>query len=188
MSVFEISDEIETGLAERVAKFLRDNPSPVKVMVNSAGGTATEGAAVMAEFQRHGQVTCCVQGIAASAASLLVMGAAKIVMHPSALMMIHDPSGMTWGTAANHRTSADALEKMTATYAQAYAKATGHPVNRIAAWMADETWLTAEEALDLNFCDEIEGAESETPMFASFDYSRFQHPPQSLAALAKKDG
>jgi hypothetical protein len=77
---------------------------------------------------------------------------------------------------------------MTGVYAQAYARATGHSVARIAAWMKDETWLTAQEALELNFCDGIEAEAEEPHMVAAFDYGRFRNAPGDLVKLARKNG
>ena len=168
--------------------FLETNPGEVDVLVNSPGGVASEGAAMLAAFERHGKATVRVVGMAASAASLAIMGAARVIMHPAALIMIHEPSAFTFGTADEHRAGAEALEKMTGIYAQAYARATGHPVARVAAWMKEETWLTAEEALELHFCDEVEAAESKQVAVAAFDYGRFRNAPAHLVALTHEYG
>lgn len=101
---------------------------------------------------------------------------------------LHEPSAFTFGTAEEHRAGADALEKMTEVYAKAYARATGHSVQRIAAWMKEETWLTAEEAFELNFCDEIEARQNDMQMVAAFDYGRFRNAPANLVTLARNNG
>jgi ATP-dependent Clp protease protease subunit len=155
------------------ARFLEANPGEVVVGINSPGGVASDGAAMMAAMESHGKVQVSIVGMAASAASLAAMGGAKIAMHSAALMMIHEPSAFSFGTAEEHCAGADALEKMTEVYAKAYARATGHSVQRIAAWMKEETWLTAEEAFELNFCDEIEARQNDMQMVAAFDYGRF---------------
>ena len=54
-------------------------------------------------------------------------------------------------------------------------------------WMRTETWLSAEEALALNFCDRIEGGES-TPPIARFDFTRFQSAPEFLVRMARENG
>jgi ATP-dependent protease ClpP protease subunit len=187
---FDISGIIGEGqaCAEPLRSFLAENAGTVEVFVNSPGGIATEGAAMLAELERHGEVTVHIVGMAASAASLAAMGGKRILMHSAALFMIHDPSGFTFGPADQHRAAADTLDKMSDTYARAYARATGHSVDRIKAWMKAETWLTADEALELNLCDEIEGTETAEPVFAAFDYSRFFNPPNELIRLAQKNG
>lgn len=187
---FDISGVIGEGqaCAEPLRNFLAQNTGKVEVFINSPGGIATEGAAMMAALENHGEVIVHVAGMAASAASLAAMGGKRIRMHSAALLMIHDPSGFTFGPADQHRAAADTLDKMTDVYARAYARATGHRVERIKAWMKAETWLTADEALELNFCDEIEGAETVEPVFAAFDYSRFFNAPNELVRLARKNG
>jgi len=176
---------------ERIGAFLAENAGvPVVLMVNSYGGIASDGAAIMAQLERHGQVRADVVGVAASAASLLLMGAAEISMHTAAHLMIHEPSNLAWGTAEDLRREANFLDKITDTYAQAYSRATGHPVERILAWMRAETWMTAEEALALNFCDTTFGDEefSKSEPVAAFDYTRFKAPPAELVRVAVKEG
>lgn len=185
---FDLSGLIEEGASTRVASFLAAHPGPVQVVVNSPGGIAIEGAAILAEFQNHGSVTATVRGVAASAASLAIMGAQVIEVHAAGLLMIHDPAAFAFGGTDELRRVADGLEKMTLTYAQAYASATGHPVSRIAAWMRAETWITADEALALNFCDRIEVEPAEPVMVAAFDYARFQNAPAPLVEMSRRKG
>lgn len=161
---------------------------PVVIIVNSYGGLAGDGAAIMALLQRHGQVRAEVMGVAASAASLLVMGAAEIAMHTAAVMMIHEPANLAWGTAEDLRREAANLDKLAEVYGNAYAQATGQPVARIRAWMAAETWMTAEEAQALNFCDHVFGEASAPEPVAAFDYSRFRAAPPELLHLASREG
>jgi len=170
-----------------LTSFLAANPGPVDVFINSPGGVATEGAAMMAALERHGRAKVHVVGTAASAASLAALGGQIVLMHHAAMMMIHEPSAGTWGTADDHRSGAEALDRMTAAYASSYARATGQPVARIAAWMAAETWLTAAEAVELGFADRITGT-GEGEAVAAFDYSRFRAAPQDLVQMAVSRG
>lgn len=184
---FELSGDICSGAATQLGAYLAANPESATLFINSPGGDAFEGAALMAEVERHGNVTVHVQGIAASAATLPMVVAKRVIMHPAAMIMIHEPSAFTFGTADEHRVGAEALDKMTGIYAEAYARATGHPAARIAAWMKDETWLTADEALELRFCDEVEDPESKPVVVAAFDYGRFRNAPAELVAMARKN-
>ena len=187
---FDIQGEIgaDANTSAQLGTFLRANPGDVSIYINSVGGDAMEGAALMAEVERHGKVTAFVQGIAASAATLPMVAARQIVMHPSAMLMIHEPAAMLGGTADEHRSAADALSKMAQTYATAYSRHTGHPVKRVLAWMKSETWLTAEEALELNFCDRIEDFGDAAAMVAAFDYTKFRAAPEQLLRIALKNG
>lgn len=169
-----------------IARQLEANSGPVLVYVNSPGGLAHDGVSIMAALQRHGAVTCEVTGLAASAASLLIMGAQNIRMNAAAHLMIHNPANLVFGDAADLRAEADVLDKLAGTYAQAYSQATGHPAERIRAWMDAETWLTAEEAQALNFCDEVVGQDPQP--VAAFNYARFKSAPPELVMLAEKNG
>lgn len=184
---FELNGDIEAGIARRLGEFLDDNPDLVTLHINSPGGDALEGAALMAEVERHGAVIVCVQGIAASAATLPMVAAKKVILHPAAMVMIHEPSAWGGGTADQLRDTAAMLDKIGTTYAEAYARHTGHSVTRIAAWMKAETWLTANEAVELRFADQVEEAKA-PQMIAAHDYSKFRRPPKSLVQLAQKHG
>jgi ATP-dependent protease ClpP protease subunit len=188
---YDIAGEIGEGnaRAEALSAFLAQHAGqPVHVVINSPGGIASEGSALLATMERHGNVTVHIEGMAASAASLAALGGRTVLMHTDALLMIHEPSAFTWGTASEHRAGADMLDKMTGVYAAAYARATGQPVELVAAWMAEETWMTAQEALELNFCDGIEGEASKGRPVAAFDYGRFRNAPRELVALAMAKG
>ena len=83
---------------------------PVTVSVNSPGGVATEGLAIYNVLKAHaGRVDVVVDSIAASAASLIAMAGDSIAMRDGAMIMIHDPSAVTVGTAADHQKSAAVL-------------------------------------------------------------------------------
>ena len=187
---YDLSGEIgcDKATGEAVGRFCDANPGPVEIFINSFGGIATEGAAIMAALERHGQATAHVQGVAASAASLAMLGARRVVMHSTALVMIHEPGTMAFGTAADMREAADVLDKLTAVYAGAYSRATGNPIARVATWMAEETWLTAEEAVALNFADEVAIEPGDPVPVAAFDYRKFKAAPSHLVQMALKNG
>ena len=96
------------------------------------------------------------------------------------MLVLHDPSGLCVGTAADMRATADALDKMAAGMA-AYRDKSGAGDAEIEALMAAETWLSAEEAVELGFADRVEAP---VRMAAHFDLSRFRNPPPQLGALA----
>jgi ATP-dependent Clp protease protease subunit len=187
---FYLSGEIGEGKARAqvLGAFLRDNPGPVELFINSPGGIATEGAALMAEVERHGKVTARLQGVVASAATLPAVAASRIIMHPSAVFMIHEPMTVAYGQADALRVTAETLDKLTGIYGAAYAKATGLDLKLILAWMKAETWLSAEEAKELNFCDLIEETGAESSAVAAFDYTKFKSPPAELVRLAVANG
>jgi ATP-dependent protease ClpP protease subunit len=143
----------------------------VAVTLNSAGGYATEGAAIHAELTAYrGRVAMRVTGIAASAASLIAMAGDEIVMAAGAVLMIHDPAlwiGSGRGTADDHRRDADTLDTLSEAYAAIYAARSGNSLAAVREWMRSETWLTGPEAVALGFADRAETSEDETTMAAA---------------------
>jgi hypothetical protein len=102
-------------------------------------------------------------------------------MPENAMLVLHDPSGLVAGTAADMRAMAEALERLKAGMVAAYRDKSGRDDAEIEALMRDETWLSAQEAVELSLADRVE---QPFRMGAHFDLSRFRHPPPQLAALA----
>ncbi len=188
MNEFRIEGEIIEGLAAEVAAFLRTAKGEVVLIVNSPGGNAFEGLAVMDELARHGRVTARVVGLAASAASVLIMGAKTIIMAPEAFLMLHETSGTATGTARALARSGEAIDKVDARIAAAYSKRSGLPEDEIRAMMAAETWLTAAEAVEKGFADEVAGADVPAEPVARFDPAMFRNTPLRLMAVAAAMG
>ncbi len=188
----EISIYDEIGAYGVSAKaFLADlgklpDKAPLTLRLNSPGGSVFDAVAIYNALQRHtGTVTVSIDGIAASAASYIAMAGDEIIMPENAFLMIHDPSGMVVGTAADMRSMAEALDKIGASLLRGYAAKSGKPEKDIAKLMAKETWLDAAEALNMGFADTM--AEP-VKMAASFDVSRFRNtPPEIVEAVKEKD-
>lgn len=162
-----------------VVSLLAGAEGDIDVHVNSPGGYAWEGAAIynaLKEYNR-GAVTIVVDGIAASAASLIAMAGKMIRISEGALLMIHDPSHLVFGSADEHRKAADYLDMLADDYAGIYARRSGNTVEDVRALMRDETWMTGAVALKLGFADEV-GGESATAY--AFAYSAFRNAPPSL--------
>ncbi|WP_412506153.1 head maturation protease, ClpP-related [Roseovarius sp. SYSU LYC5161] len=159
----------------------------VTLFINSPGGMAFEGAAIYAVLARHaGNVTCIVQGMALSAASLLVMGADDIAMADGAMMMIHDPMNITIGNADEHRESAGRLDTLATEYARVYAKRSGQSQDDVRAMMRNEEWMAPQDAVDQGFADRLEAGEADDPV--AFDYTVFANAPEHLARMARDRG
>jgi ATP-dependent Clp protease, protease subunit len=164
----------------------------ITLRINSGGGIATEGAAIYSALRMHkGNVAVLVEGIAASAASLIAMAGDTITMAPGAVMMIHDPAGFTMGDAAAHMKAIEALNALGDAYASIYAERTGKPVEEMRDLMRSERWMTAAEAQVLGFADAIESAndnDDEEYQVSAFDYRVYAHAPKRLVALADRNG
>jgi ATP-dependent Clp protease, protease subunit len=151
------------------------------VRINSPGGSVFDGVAIYNALKRHdAAITVWIDGIAASIASMIAMAGDEIVMPENAMLVLHDPSGLVAGTASDMRAMAEALDRMKAGMVAAYRDKSGRDGTEIEALMGDETWLSAQEALELGLADRIE---QPVRMAAHFDLSRFRNAPPQLAAL-----
>jgi ATP-dependent Clp protease protease subunit len=150
--------------------------------INSPGGSVFDGVAIYNALKRHqAAITVWIDGIAASIASMIAMAGDEIVMPENAMLMLHDPSGLVLGTAADLRSMAEALDKMAAAMVAAYRDKSRAGDAEIAALMSAETWLSAEEAVELGLADRVE---QPIQMAAQFDLSEFRNAPPQLATLA----
>jgi ATP-dependent Clp protease protease subunit len=98
----------------------------LSVRINSPGGSVFDGVAIYNALKRHqAKVTVWIDGIAASIASMIAMAGDEVVMPENAMLVLHDPSGLVAGTAADMRATADALDKMAAAMVAAYRDKSG---------------------------------------------------------------
>ncbi len=147
--------------ASDVAAVLRDaGPGPINVRLNSPGGDVFDGVAIHSLLARHpGTVTVYVDGLAASAASFIMLAGDRIVSARNAFVMIHGAMTGTYGNAGTHRDAADLLEKVSDNIADMYAERAGEDPAHWRALMdqnrEDGTWYTGQEALDAGLVDEL---------------------------------
>lgn len=139
---------------------------PVNVRVNSLGGSLDDALDIAARFNEHGNVTAYLFGYCASAATVLALGAKKTVIDENAFYLVHKVMNWVdvWDTlnADQLQDLIDELEKnkrdnekMDLVLAKMYAKKSGHTANEIMAVLKEAAWLTAEEAKNWGFVDEI---------------------------------
>jgi ATP-dependent protease ClpP protease subunit len=162
----------------------------VALYINSGGGDVFEGVAIYNALRRHnGRVTVYVDGLAASAASLVAMAGDEVVMPANTMMMVHNPWTFAIGDADELRKSADILDKMRDALVSAYRAKTGLGDDDLKALLADETWLTAQEAVAWKFADRIEEPLEEEDImdaFASVNLKAFRQVPQAVEVMAKR--
>jgi len=126
----------------------------VTVQINSPGGSYYDGAAIYNALRAHdGAITVQVLGIAASAASIIAMAGDRIEMARNAEMMIHRVWAITIGNEEDHAESMKFLQRLDRTAAKTYAARSGKPESQISGLMRAETFLTAQEAIDLGLAD-----------------------------------
>ncbi len=149
--------------AADVAAALKElGPGPLNVRINSGGGDVFDGVAIHSLLARHpGTVTVHVDGLAASAASFIMLAGDKVVTSRNAMVMVHDAMTFTAGGPASHRRALELLDKVSDNIADMYAEKAGDDV---AAWREimtvngeDGTWYTGQEAYDAGLVDEIVG-------------------------------
>lgn len=163
-----------------------DENAPLTVFLNSAGGIATEGSAIHALLSgRVGQTDIVVEGIAASAASLIAMAGKTVTMSAGSIMMIHDPATSAWGTSKELGKAIEYLEASATAYARVYANKSGKTAEDCRAIMQEEQWFTPEQAVEAGFADKTTQTAAEP--VAAFDYTKYTHAPAELTALARKN-
>jgi ATP-dependent protease ClpP protease subunit len=173
--------------AKTVRESLAGLSGPITVRINSGGGIATEGQAIYNALRGYdGQVNIIIEGVAASAASLIAMAGDTITMSLGAILMIHDPA--SWyvegrGTEDDHLHAAKALGVIANAYAGIYAKRAGISVDDAREVMKAETYFDGPAALEAGFVTATDN-ESEEAEPAAFDYRIYQHAPKRLLAAA----
>jgi len=160
--------------------------TPIDLRLNSPGGSVFDAVAIYNALTRHtGTITVWIDGIAASAASYVAMAGDEIVMPENAFLMIHDPSGIVMGTAADMREMAATMDKIAGSMVRGYAARSGRSEDEIATLMSAETWFDAKDALDLGLATRM--AEP-VRIAASFDIGRFRNAPPALTELVDAEG
>lgn len=136
--------------------YTKGKGKPVTVKVNSPGGEVFAASTIRSILQDYpGRVTADIVGLAASAATIVVTGADVVKIRETAMYMIHDPWTIAMGNADEMRKAAEVLDKVKESLVNAYEIKTGKSRDELAALMSEETWMTAEQALEMGFVDEI---------------------------------
>ena len=128
----------------------------IEVWINSPGGDVFAASQIYTMFMEYkGNVTVKIDGIAASAASVISMAGTTVAMSPTSNILIHNPWTATVGDEDEMRTAAEFLGEIKESIINAYELKTGLPREKISELMTAETWMNAEKALELGFCDKI---------------------------------
>lgn len=159
-------------------KALRAETAPtIHLRVNSPGGSVFAARAMEQALREHpSRIVAHIDGLAASAASFLVMGADEIEIAPGAMVMVHKAWTIAYGNADDLVSTAGLLEQIDASLVKTYAARTGQGADDIAAMMTAETWLEADRAVELGFADRIADAK---PKAAAWDLSAYSNAPQA---------
>ena len=147
----------DTISAKEVTEYLADlDVENIDVYINSNGGVVDTAIAINNALRRHkAKVTVNIDGIAASAATLITCAGDIVRMPKNALFMIHNPSTIAMGDSEKMRKQADVLEKYKNSIMETYLQKVNIDKEKLSELMDNETWLNAEEALEYGFIDEI---------------------------------
>lgn len=128
----------------------------IVVWLNSPGGDVFAASQIYNMLKEYnGKVTVKIDGIAASAASVIAMAGEEILMSPVAMMMIHNPATVIFGEASDFQSGIDMLSEVKEGIINAYEKKTALSRNKISKMMDSETWFSAQKAVELGFADKI---------------------------------
>lgn len=155
----KIHDEIgQWGVSARdvLAQLSTIDQEEINVSIHSPGGDMFDGIAIYNALKAHpAKVVVTVEGIAASAASIVAMAGDEIRMPDNAYLMIHNPWGVAAGDANLFAECVDLFDRYAATIAGIYAKRTGLPVDEVRAMQDATTYLEAAFAKEKGFCDVV---------------------------------
>jgi ATP-dependent protease ClpP protease subunit len=187
----EIGENFWTGggvtvrsVADAIAQ--AGNFDKIAVRVNSPGGDCFEGVAIYNLLRAQGKpIDVFVDGLAASAASIIAMAGGTVAVGVGAMIMIHNAATFAYGDAVSLHKVADTLDKISQTVGDIYVTKTKQSAADIKTMMDAETWLSAQDAIDKGFADKLLNQDDETSTHAralvkSFNLRHCKHVPDAL--------
>ncbi len=155
----EISDETWWGDEITPAMFkseLFSDKGDITIWLNSPGGDCIAASQIYAMLMDYPHnVTVKIDGIAASAASVIAMAGTKVLMAPTALMMVHNPLTIAIGDTDEMQKAISMLDEVKESIINAYQVKTNQSRAKISHWMDAETWMNANKAIELGFADGV---------------------------------
>lgn len=154
--------EMESTSPNDILNALPANNEAVEVVINSGGGHLNAGSEIYSILKDYkGQVTTKIVALAGSAASVIAMAGDKVIIAPTAQIMIHNVSSIAQGDYNEMLHTAGVLKEMNRSIANAYILKTGKSEAEVLDLMNKETWLSARSALQHGFVDEIMGVSAD---------------------------
>ena len=145
---------------------------PVTIWINSPGGDCIAASQIYTMLMDYpSDVTVKIDGIAASAASVISMAGTKVLMAPTALMMIHNPATGAFGDHTDMEKAIDMLEEVKESIINAYELRTNLSHAQLSHMMDDTTWMNAKKAIELGFADDLLTNEKYTPDIPAYAFS-----------------
>jgi len=143
---------------------LQKHSGDVTVFINSPGGDVFAASQIYTMLRNHnGKITVKIDGIAASAASVVAMAGDETLISPTGMLMIHDPMTLAYGNKADMEQTITMLEEVKESILNAYVQKSHQSRETLSQLMSEETWMNAEKALELGLVDGILFADSPAP-------------------------
>jgi ATP-dependent Clp protease, protease subunit len=155
----------------------------IHIRFNTPGGSVFDGTAMYNVIKNHKSRTVAhIDGLAASISSVIALAADDVQMAENAFLMIHEPWSIVIGDSATMREEADLLDKVGSTIVNTYVNKTEASAERVKELMLAETWMSADEALEMGFIDGIEKTKGgeEKAKASLFDLAVFANVPDQL--------
>lgn len=137
---------------------LNESQGPIDLWLNSPGGDCVAASSIYMMLMNYpNDVNVKIDGIAASAASVIAMAGTNVSMAPAAMLMIHNPLTIVGGQKKDLDQAAQMLAETKESIINAYELKTNLPREKISAMMDDETWMNVNKAIELGFADKMLG-------------------------------
>ena len=160
---------------QEVRDMLKDQKGDLTVWLCSDGGDVVAGSQIYTLLKEYkGKVTIKVDGLAASAASVIAMAGDTVEMAPTSLLMIHDPMMLAFGNAADLQKGIEILGEVKEAIINAYELKSGMERDKLAELMREETWLNANRAVELGFADSIMYKDGKKPQITD-EISKYRY-------------
>ena len=183
---------IDAKLVARELKAAGDDAlEEIEVRINSPGGNVYDALAIHNLLKDHpARVNVVIDGLAASAATMVAMAGDNVRIPKNALMFLHEPATFVFGTKTDLKRALETLAVVESSVIETYKTKTQQPESVIAKWMKDETWFMGQEAVDAGLADttdkELETPPAPSKAAAAEMFSRAKGDPESLFAVAMK--
>ncbi|UOE54924.1 head maturation protease, ClpP-related [Cytobacillus oceanisediminis] len=159
------------------------------VHLNSPGGDVFDGIAIYNQLKNHSaKVIVYVDGLAASAASIIAMAADELIMNTGSMLMIHEASTFTWGTKADIKKTLNALQGIDKSIADIYMTRYQGDRSEIETLIENETWFTSSEAVELGLADKVNDVQEDDELdpeeFKNSILQKFRNKNQQTTIVA----
>ena len=161
----------------------------IVIWINSPGGDCIAASQIYSMLMDYkGKVTIKIDGIAASAASVIAMAGTEVLMAPTALMMIHNPATIAFGDHTDMQKAIDMLSEVKESIINAYEIKTGQSRAKLSHLMDSETWMNANKAIEMGFADGLLEDEKKTHDEEPYAFSQKQTTNALINKIETKAG